>query len=113
MFDFYVKGPNANDLTYEGYIKKIEDGESIVLLDVRSYDAYRVSHIPEAISYPFSEFMNIDNDYPDRVQTYVLYCDEGILSYRALEIMKKIGYQNVYDLQGFRTWPYETESDFL
>ncbi|MDY0210918.1 MAG: rhodanese-like domain-containing protein [Acholeplasma sp.] len=111
MFDFFVKGPDANDLSYEDYVKKVEDGESIVLLDVRNYEAFRASHIPEAVSYPFHEFNNIEEDYPDRYQTYVLYCQEGILSYRALKLMKQIGYQNVYDLGGFQTWPYETESD--
>jgi rhodanese-related sulfurtransferase len=107
FFEFFVKGPYANDLSPKDYVQKVEDGESIILLDVRSYEAYLNSHIPEAVSYPFQSFNNIENDYPDRYQTYVLYCDEGVLSYRALEIMKKIGYLHVYDLGSYQTWPYE------
>ena len=110
FFEFHVKGIYANDIKPEDYVKKVEEGESIVLLDIRSYEAYLASHIPEAVSYPFHSF-NIEEDYPDRYQTYVLYCEEGILSYKALEMMRKIGYQNVYDLGGIQTWPYEKESD--
>lgn len=110
MFDFYVKGIYKNDISPEAYKQMIEDGQSIVLLDLRHYEAYRNARIPEAVSYPFQTF-NIEEDYPDRYQTYVLYCEEGILSYKALEIMKKIGYQNVYDLGGIQLWPYEKEED--
>ena len=112
FFDFYVKGPYANDLSPKQYVDMLENGESIVLLDVRSHQAFVQDHIPEAVSYPFDQFSNIEDDYPDRYQTYVIYCTEGILSYRALEIMRKIGYQNVYDLGSFQTWNYEKESGY-
>ncbi len=112
FFQVHFKGKYANDLTPQAYAQKVEDGEYIVLIDVRSAFEYHQKRIPNAIHYPIELILKqIEEDYPDKYQTYVLYCNEGILSYQALEHMRKLNYTSVYDLGGIQTWPYETDSD--
>lgn len=112
FFQVHFKGKYANDLSPKDYAQKVEDGEYIVLIDVRSAYEFHQKRIPNAVHYPMEELIqNIENDYPDKYQTYVLYCNEGILSYQALEHMAKLNYTSVYDLGGIQTWPFETESD--
>jgi len=112
FFQVHFKGKYANDLSPKDYAQKVEDGEYIVLIDVRSAYEFHQKRISNAVHYPIEELIkNVENDYPDKYQTYVLYCNEGILSYQALEHMAKLNYTSVYDLGGIQTWPYETESD--
>jgi 3-mercaptopyruvate sulfurtransferase SseA len=53
--------PEVQTISTAALKKKIDDGNSLVLLDVRTTDRYDASHIEKAISIPF-------RDIPDRYQ---------------------------------------------
>ena len=53
--------PEVQTISADALKKKLDDGNSIVLLDVRTTDRYDTSHIDKAISIPY-------NDIPDRYE---------------------------------------------
>lgn len=89
----------GRDITIEELKNKMLQGA--ILLDVRSNQEYRERHLQGAINIPDFEILNrIQNEIPKRNQLIVLYCQYGGRSRNAMEIMKKIGYTNLYNLYG-------------
>lgn len=113
FFDFHLKGRTNKEITPSQYISRLEDGEAIVLIDCRTVQEHQIKRIPESVVLPVQMFDQVDEWFPDRYQTYVIYCEHGVRSSKAVEIMVEKGYSNVYDLGGIVAWPGETESDLF
>ncbi|CAM2009132.1 rhodanese-like domain-containing protein [Acanthopleuribacter pedis] len=72
-----------------------------VLLDVRKPNEFQEGHIEGAQNIDFySETFKDDLDELDRNKTYLVYCRSGGRSGRTSDLMKKMGFQRVYDLRG-------------
>lgn len=72
-----------------------------IILDIRSDIEFRLAHIDGAIQ------MNMfDSNFQDRLneldkdKTYFMYCMSGCRSNDALELMRELGFKNVYELRG-------------
>ena len=86
--------------------KKIADGVSFYLIDVRELDEYKQGAIPEAmhLSKGIIE-RDIEKKIPDYATDIVVYCSGGFRSCLVADNLKKMGYQNVASLVGgFRSW---------
>ena len=61
-----------------------------LLVDVREIDEFQAGHIPGAVNEPLSGIANtaLPKDKP-----LFLYCQSGVRSKKAAEILKKMGYQ--------------------
>jgi rhodanese-related sulfurtransferase len=91
--------------------RRLDSGESIILLDVRTEEEYIQKHIPNSILIPLNDLENdVEAQLPDKDATLFVYCRSGNRSTSASKILVKLGYKNVYDLGGIIDWPYETES---
>jgi len=55
--------------------ESLKNGENIVVVDVRSTEAYKVEHIPFAISIPHRTISADTTKNLDRSKIYVTYCD--------------------------------------
>lgn len=88
------------------------DGDpSIILLDVREYHEHVESRIEGSALLSLSVIdLYLEEQYPDKETTFIVYCRSGNRSVEAIEIMLEKGYQNIYDLGGIIDWPYETVS---
>ena len=82
------------------YISKMNlNNENVILLDVSSPQEYEEEHLDGAINIP-----NYELYYKaPKIITYkdtiiVAYCSFGIRSKKAIKILKKMGYNNVYHL---------------
>lgn len=71
------------------------------LLDLRTPEEFATGHLENA------SLMNFyDADFRDRLLTMnrhqptIIYCRSGNRSGQALEIMRELGFRNVYDMQG-------------
>ncbi|MDT2755673.1 rhodanese-like domain-containing protein [Enterococcus pseudoavium] len=73
--------------------------QSIVLLDVRNPDEYRMGHISQAINYPFGEIKN----YQGHEEVYLI-CQAGVRSKRAARILKQKGYSVINVEGGMNRW---------
>lgn len=87
------------DITIEELKNKVSQGA--ILLDVRSNQEYREGHLQGAINIPDFEIANrVQREIPKRNQQIVLYCQYGGRSKNSMNLMKKMGYTNVYNLHG-------------
>ncbi len=69
-----------------------------VVIDLRSPQAYRVWHYPDALYMDFFQALENIKEL-DRTKTYVLYCELGLKSGHLAERMRKAGLQ-AYNFQG-------------
>jgi len=90
---------------------RLDKGESIILLDVRTEEEYNEKRISGSILIPVE---GIDSDAPvkltDKAAVIFVYCRSGRRSAIAVEVLTLMGYTKVYDLGGIEDWPYETVS---
>ncbi|MDF2988898.1 MAG: putative oxidoreductase [Eubacterium sp.] len=90
---------------------RLDKGEKIILLDVRTQEEYDEKRIPNSILIPVE---GIDKDAPaqltDKNATVFVYCRSGNKSAIAAEVLTAMGYTQVNDIGGIDDWPYETES---
>lgn len=75
--------------------------DSLQLIDVRTAEEYSVSHLKNA-----QNICVTDDDFRDkaanldRTKPVYVYCKSGNRSGRAAKILKEMGFEKVYDLQG-------------
>ena len=92
--------------------KEMMDTQEAIILDVREQDEYDSGHIPDAVLLPVG---TIDEDtaaavIPEKDSTVLIYCRSGKRSKTASSTLAELGYTNIYEFGGIKTWPYETET---
>ena len=89
-----------NNISIEEANQIIANTSNAVLIDVRSNQEYKEYHIDGAICMPHYEIQNkIEQVIQDKNTLIILYCQSGIRSKKAMEILLKKGYQNVYHIK--------------
>ena len=85
---------------------KIENGQDICLIDVREDHEWIESKIPTSIHIGKGVIeRDIESIVPQKEKEIILYCQGGYRSALAAESLKKMGYNNVYSMQGgFGYW---------
>lgn len=91
--------------------RRFENGGNGLYVDVRTQAEYDEAHIPGALLLP------LDRDWgcppatlADFERELYVYCRTGVRSREASEKLLALGYQNVYDMGGIVSWPYEKVS---
>jgi len=88
--------------------KIIKDNKDMIILDVRTPDEFKGRHIEGAQNVDYnSENFAEELDKLDKNKKYLVYCRSGNRSGKALLIMEKIGFSEVYDFGGIITWVKE------
>lgn len=84
---------------YFNDIEKLVGEHSAIVIDVRSPQEYKESHINGSINIPlWSIGKNIFNVTENKNKYIILYCSSGIRSKRAQKILKGLGYKNVFNV---------------
>ena len=92
---------------------RLLDAGKAVAVDVREPDEYAVGHIPGAKLLPLGEVLGRAAEVlPDKSAPWLIYCRTGRRSADAVQKLANLGYENLYDLGGILSWPYEIEGDF-
>lgn len=74
--------------------------QNAILIDVRSIQEYREYHLDGAICIPHYEIQNrIEKEVPNKNALVIIYCQSGIRSQKAMEILETKGYKNVYHIK--------------
>lgn len=91
-----------NNINYNTMKKMLKDDKSIIVIDVRTRDEYKDKHIYNAINIPLQDISeSILNRYiNNKSKQIIVYCEYGGRSVKACNKLKKLGYQNVYNLEG-------------
>jgi rhodanese-related sulfurtransferase len=88
------------DLTVEKIREMIRNGA--VIIDVRTDGEYSRANIKESVHVPLSELKeNIEKVVIDKEKTVLLHCRSGSRSFAAKRMMKKLGYNNVFNIGSF------------
>jgi len=89
--------------------KRIDAGEEIILLDVRTPEEYAEGHIAGSVLLPLDEIdAKAGEALKDKDAPIFVYCRSGRRSKIAAEALVSMGYTEVYDLGGIIDWPYGT-----
>ena len=93
----YYKNSSQNEINFEQLKNMVSKGA--ILIDVRSPQEFKEGHLPGAINIPEYEIRKVKNEMPKLNQQIVVYCQYGGRSKNAYNMMKKMGYTNVYSLK--------------
>ena len=82
-------------------IAALQDDPEFVLLDIRTPAEVEAGHLPGAVNLDFRS-PTFENDLGrlDREPIYLIYCRTANRSGQAFEVMRKMGFAKVYDMQG-------------
>lgn len=77
---------------------------SINIIDIRSNQSFNNNHIENAINIPFEKLIVKPDYYLKSNQKYFIYCQKGLVSKKACQILSKLGYHVVDILGGYEEW---------
>ena len=91
---------------------RMDSGDTIIILDVRTKEEYDAGHIAGAILVPNETIVDKQPELlPDLDAEILVYCRSGNRSAQAAKKLIAIGYTNVVDFGGIIDWPYEVVTE--
>ncbi len=90
--------------------QRLQTGDEVVLLDVRTPAEHEELRIPGSLLIPLDVLeVEAPEQIPDQDAPILIYCRSGRRSMDAAEILIGLGYTDVTNIGGIIDWPYETE----
>ena len=114
FISFNVFAQNTIDEVIEKYndgsvvyisVEKLDDllkaDSHVILLDARSFEEYKISHLKNAqyVGYEDFDIEKIKERYA-KDETLVVYCSIGVRSEQIGEQLQSVGFQKIYNLYG-------------
>ncbi|HWQ97829.1 MAG TPA: rhodanese-like domain-containing protein [Clostridia bacterium] len=91
---------------------RMDSGDTIIILDVRTQKEFDAGHIKGAILVPNETIADKQPKLlPDLNAEILVYCRSGNRSAQAAKKLIAIGYTNVVDFGGIMDWPYDVVKD--
>jgi rhodanese-related sulfurtransferase len=82
-------------------LERINHGETLRILDVRSEGEFAAGHVPGAVNIPFTKLFSRMHDVPGTaVDELVLYCGHGPRAYIAATTLRHGGRKRIIYLSG-------------
>jgi rhodanese-related sulfurtransferase len=96
----------VKELSVDQVKAKADRGEKFHLVDVREDSEWAIDHVAGAIHLGKGIIeRDAEQRLPDKAAEIVLYCGGGFRSALAADNLQKMGYTNVYSMDGgIRTW---------
>src|SRR2546426_10108479 len=94
------------ELTIQDVQAKLARNERFHLVDVREDSEWAAGHLPRAVHLGKGVIeRDIEQTIPDTQREIILYCGGGYRSALVADNLQKMGYQNVWSMDGgFRAW---------
>jgi rhodanese-related sulfurtransferase len=94
------------EITVDEVMARIDSQATFHLVDVREDSEWAAGHLPHAIHLGKGIIeRDIEKTIPETSAEIVLYCGGGYRSALAADSLQKMGYQNVWSMQGgFKQW---------
>lgn len=90
-----------NTITGPEAMVKLEEDETIIVLDVRTEEEHQENHFANSVLIPLDELEDkVATEIPDKEARIFIYCRSGRRSEEAAEILVKMGYKEVYNVIG-------------
>ncbi len=109
------KNKNAENASFKQISQKeakerMDSGDEIIILDVRTKEEYDEKHIPNSILIPNESILDERPELlPDLDAEILVHCRSGQRSKQAAKKLANMGYTNIYEFGGILDWQYETE----
>lgn len=88
------------NISYDQAINILQN-HKVILLDVQLESDYNKKHIAGSINIPVEEInKKVTGIIKDKNQTIIIYCLKGIRSVAAYDMLIRLGYNNIYNIQG-------------
>ncbi|WP_409301635.1 rhodanese-like domain-containing protein [Peribacillus sp. SCS-155] len=101
LFNFISQRRAVKTLTQEEFIQGYRKAQ---LIDVREANEYEAGHILGARNIPLTQMKTRLKELRQDKPVY-LYCQSGLRSGRAAQMLKRKGYNDLYHLKGgFKQW---------
>lgn len=95
----FLRGGNL--ISYVEAKEMLRENSSGILLDVRSPQEYKEYHLSGAICIPTYELQTkVTKIIENKSQLIIAYCQSGGRSMAAVNMLRKMGYENLYQLNG-------------
>lgn len=92
---------NENNIDYEEAKIILKNNKYAILLDVRSPQEYKEGHLEGSINIPLYDLeRNMEKQLTDKEETIIVYCQSGNRSKKAIDILYKKNYKNLYNIEG-------------
>ena len=89
------------EISYKEAKVILKNDKNSTLIDVRSPQEYKEGHLEDSINLPLYDLEErFKKDLNDREKAIIIYCQTGNRSKKAIEILEKQGYINLYDIEG-------------
>jgi len=97
---------DASEISIEETHRFIQNGDRIVLLDIREEEERTLGYIKGDIFIPMDELdEKAETLLPEKDVPVIIYCAVGIRSLAAAKFLKKMGYTNVFSMaKGIEGW---------
>lgn len=100
MKKMWTRGYERN-IDYITMKRMLNNNKNIVVIDVRTEDEYNDNHLKGAINIPLQDIKDkIGRFVKNKNDTIIVYCEYGGRSMKACTKLEKMGYVNVYNLDG-------------
>ncbi|WP_295580984.1 rhodanese-like domain-containing protein [uncultured Oscillibacter sp.] len=112
LYTAKAPGGEKQTLTAAEAKARLDSGDPVVVLDVRTQAEYGEGHIPGALCLP-NETIGGEAPaaLPDKDAEILVYCRSGRRSAEAARKLTELGYTRVFDFGGIQSWPYETTAE--
>jgi rhodanese-related sulfurtransferase len=96
----------VRELTVDDVKKRLDRGDKFLLIDVREESEWAKGHLPGAVHLGKGIIeRDVEGRVPDTGAELVLYCGGGYRSALAADNLQKMGYTNVWSMDGgYRDW---------
>ena len=82
-------------------IQNNSENQNFIILDIRTKEEYQNEHIQNSIMIDFySDTFESELDKLDKNKSYLIYCRTGRRTGLTLDIMKELGFLEVYNMAG-------------
>ena len=104
------KSGGYQKITASAVKSRLDKGEQLIIVDVRTKEEYDGGHIPKSLLIPYDEIeVKAASLLPDKNAAIIVYCRTGRRSEIAAKSLLKLGYTNVADMGAISDWKYGLE----
>lgn len=105
-----MAGKYAKEILPQEVQRRLEQGEKLLIVDVREPDEWASGHIPGAKHIPLGSILQRHKEL-DPEQEYIIVCRSGGRSSVACEQLEELGYKVVNMPGGMLEWDGDVSND--
>ncbi len=109
MFNIFGGNEELN-LSAQGLKEKLDQGDKIILLDVRENSEFSFNRIEGGVHIPLAELPERFSELDQNAEV-ISYCHMGVRSMKATQFLKKQGFEKALNLAGgIDAWSLQVDS---